>query len=249
MEEVSSEFMDELLDELRKDKIKYTFSISGSTMTLKSRLGNYFNTRTGIKIEELPFISKVSQHVKGKKFSFKRLKKDNIVYHSYSKLRDGKLEDVYEVDINNAYWMAAYKLGVIDKKLYDEGLKVDKITRLASLGSLAKNPTVILFDGRKEKFIRDKPSSTSYIWFTICNEIAEVMSEVRDFIDKDFIFYWVDGVFIKKRDNIKLVQKILEYHGYESKVRNLTKIVVSNKEGKVIIHEKGQKPRPFPLIK
>ncbi len=252
MKSVTQDFFNEFMNELKTLKIKYKFIITGSTICVRSKLGDYFYTRSGIPYNQLHFIQRVKKHVLSKKFNFKRYTKKDATYYSYGKLRSGIIKNVYEVDINQAYWEAALKLQVIDKRLYNSGLKFNKITRLASLGSLAKNPTVIRFDGDKECFEKDKPANTNYIWFNICKEISDQMLGSKKLLKKNFICFWVDGVYFKGKRNIPIIQKFFLQHDYSSKVRALQKIEVNLKEKRLYMYDKGsnnkQDSRYFPIV-
>ena len=249
MERVSAEFMDEIIEDLQNKKIKYTFYVTGSTMVLKSKFGDFSHTRTGIKLSELPFINVVSRHIKKTKLpKLPHFTKDEIDYYAYANLKGKQINNVFEVDINAAYWKAALNLKIITKSIFDQGMKVDKITRLASLGSLAKNPTIVTFNGVEESYERDKPAKTSYIWFAICNAVAEAMTEAKDLLGKDFIFFWVDGIYFRGKHNIKMVHKIFSEYNFESKLRKIDKLKFDYANKHIIICEKGKKERPFPLI-
>lgn len=103
---------------------------------------------------------------------------------------------------------------------------VGKIVRLAALGSLARKTERWVYDGR---MMRKLPTEANYatqnIWFAICKRVSDVMGQAAKIAGDDFIFYWVDGIYIKK--NAKKKKAIQDYFasvGYTSKTCVIPKI-------------------------
>jgi hypothetical protein len=132
------------------------------------------------------------------------------------------LEDLLEIDINGAYWETAYILGVISKAIYERGKEVDKKVRLASLGSLAKKKDVWIYDGKKMKRDVIRSYQTENIWFAICKRVSDVMQEAVKLIGSEFVFYWVDGIYIRNDKSLlgSLISLFASY-GYETKVKSI----------------------------
>ena len=145
-----------------------------------------------------------------------------------------KFENVYEVDIDEAYWKTAHLLNIIDDKIYQKGQKgnISKQARLTALGSLAKKVYIYQFKGDKlEKVNTETDPLLQNLWFTICKRVSDVMNECINKIDKDFIFYWVDGIYMT--GGIKTVAKCEEIfvnYGYNVKFKKIKQIY---------FHEKG----------
>jgi len=204
------------------------------------------NTDTYSKDEyqysDMNFIKKIKSHVKKNKIHLDSKFADNQVMPSDVKYvavnvvpENARYEHCGEVDINEAYWITAYKLGIIDKAIYDEGKKTNGLAkgiRVASLGALAKKEVVYTYEKGELVGQEDKQSPLfQNLWFTICKHIGDVMTEVANVLGDDFLFYWVDGVYFKNPSKNKdIVQNIFAKHGYGSDYLNVP-LVEYNEQG------------------
>jgi len=140
----------------------------------------------------------------------------------YVKVKDygvgERIEDLIYIDINGAYWQTAHNLGIINDALYVKGLEVNKVVRLAALGSLAKTKDIWKYDGKNLKKTETVRSPNENLWFAICKRVSDVMSEVVNAIGDDFVFYWVDGIYVKNKPEVLqgVMSKFIE-KGYTSK--------------------------------
>lgn len=110
------------------------------------------------------------------------------------------LKDVWEADISHAYYRAAFVLRFISKSLYLEIIKnLSKSDRLRLLGCIATVKTTTIYtDGVPEKSPLIESSKTCRsAWFKICHYIDSALIELKGVIGKDFLFYWVDGIYFR----------------------------------------------------
>jgi hypothetical protein len=176
------------------------------------------------------FVNKVLCHVERKIKNNKLIIKDyhstKIDYFDVGLKKYGTYKNCVELDIDSAYWETAYKLNVISRDIYREGLKLPKKVRLMALGILAKKTTVYKFDGKEMKrmpVIENK--KTKYFWNQICKHVADVMITISAGINEgSYLFYWVDAVFIKK-ESLKETQEIITGCGYKYKLKTIDKVV------------------------
>lgn len=110
-----------------------------------------------------------------------------------------EFENVYEADVSHAYYRAAYVLSFISKDLYLEiTTNCSKHDRLRLLGCIAAKKLYQSYDKGeliegatlKDDLLRDA-------WFKICNYIDVALMDFRSLLKKDFLFYWVDGIYFK----------------------------------------------------
>ncbi len=134
---------------LRSEGIHYTFKNSGSSYYAESEAGKYYSVNRAITKREIGFIHSVKQYIK-KNDIHKTIKPllsegrySRIQYFKYSKKLKNE-DTIFEVDIDKAYWNMAYRLGIINQEIYEKGLTISKVARLATLGSLAKKTFVYL---------------------------------------------------------------------------------------------------------
>lgn len=188
---------------------------SGNSYELKSGFWNETASRSGFTFKDLRFIKSVKQYVEkygiAVDFIDKDYKAERIDYIKVGSFKPGEtLTDLVCVDVDYAYWQTAYNLRIISKGIYERGLKEDisKVVRLAALGSLAKNKTIWDFDGKvfkREAVINSK--TTENLWFAICKTVGDMMASISREVGDDFVFYWVDGIYIK--DKSRALNKVL----------------------------------------
>jgi hypothetical protein len=156
---------------------------------------------------------------------------DDITYmESNVTLKGKRMDSVVEIDINHAYWKTAHMLGVISDELYQEGADdskgIGKIARLVALGALAKKKTYYqIVGGKMVKQTVERSELTENIWFTICFNVSRVMQETAVSLDKDYLFYWVDGIYVKNDpEAVDLAVSIFNSNGYSVKKKEIHKI-------------------------
>jgi hypothetical protein len=253
---VESDNMPKNRDYLKILSMQETLMAAGKPFKIKVINGNYelisglFKGKTTSKsdytTEELKFIKSVRHYVVKNevhlepKFQEQQYFAEDIHYIKVKKVILGKVfKDVVEVDIDQAYWETAYQLGIINDDIYIKGRKgnISKKARLTALGSLAKKVYIHHYSGKNSQG-RTTLSHTSIerdpllenLWFTICKRVSDVMHDVIDALGKDFIFYWVDGIYMKNTsDNIQKAMKIFHENGYNSKFKPINQILFHKK--------------------
>jgi hypothetical protein len=206
--------------------------------------------KNGLKPEDLGFVRRVKNFVKKNYISLKFTNQYytyNIDYVSLRQFPDGiEYNDVWEIDIDEAYWRTALNEGVISQSLYDEGSKFKqdpnltpeevqykKRVRLIALGSLAKQTKVYKFTGKKIELIENERSSdTENVWYNICHKVGEVMKEAEKLAGDDFLFFWVDGIYVKGKENVERISQYFIENNYQSKIKKIEKFYVKDR----IIH-------------
>lgn len=203
---------------------------SGSSYKLDSSMFKQSAVRSGFDPADLNFIKRVKKYILENDIPDRFVDVDyldsKIHYIDVGVYSSGVvIEDLLEIDINGAYWETAYILGVISKPIYERGKELDKKVRLAALGSLAKRKDVWKFDGKKMKREVVRSYQTENIWFAICKRVSDVMQEAVKLIGKDFVFYWVDGIYIRNDKSLlgSLISLFASY-GYETKVKSIHKV-------------------------
>lgn len=234
---------------------KETFEVVevNGNYSLKSDLFKEKHFRRGIYTQkELVFIGKVKRHVKKSNVALDPLFRqqvlpDHVSYIDVHIQKEGKVFDnVVEIDLDEAYWQTARILGIISEELYQQGKKgtIGKQARMTALGTLAKKSRVFKYkDGKGNLEVVSDPLLEN-LWFTICKRISDVMQKAVKALGKDFIFYWVDGIYlVNTPENVKKVEQIFHESGYSTKYKEI--ITVSFNEKGFVCQDTETKQRPF----
>jgi hypothetical protein len=240
---------------------EFTLTRINSTYKLESEYFGYSQSQgdTRLTPKELGFIKRVKNHIM-KNEVYKNFL--DPLYHPLDikyvdvKKRDPEttIDNVIEIDIDEAYWRTSNILGVINDRLYNEGSKqnktISKLTRLIALGSLAKKIERYKFRGTrlvKHEIIRS--TTTQNVWYSICKRVGDLMHEASELAKDNFVLYWVDGIYIKNDpDLVKQIVKIFESNGYAVKFKeNL--VAKYTEEYVLIMDPANEKQRPFYMSK
>lgn len=229
----------QLLMEMGKE---FTIEVVNGNYTLISDL---FQAKTFRKseytVDELRFIKEVRRHIiKSEVYLEPRFQNNQVFSEDVHYVRVARVpigetfKNVCEVDIDQAYWETAFQLGIVPEKLYAKGCKgnISKKCRLTALGSLARKKYKYTYKGDKLiDQVVDREPLLENLWFTICKRVSDVMHEVINTLDKDFIFYWVDGIYMNHTpENVAKTMNIFIERGYQSKFKRINQIH---------FHEKG----------
>ena len=155
------------------------------------------------------------------------------------------IKNLCEMDVVKAYYKIAYNLNYISKEFYEKTLKLPKYIRLRLLGSIATRKIIETYEGDKLIDVKIKENEKNRnIWFNICKKLDEVMMEVADGLQDYFLFYWVDGIYFKKDDNIilddhqpsiQVVKYIFEKHNLDYTIKNIQKLTIINKNKNIYL--------------
>tara|TARA_R110000751_G_scaffold92475_2_gene180974 strand:- start:2070 stop:2984 length:915 start_codon:yes stop_codon:yes gene_type:complete len=224
----------------QKDE-EYTIKVINGNYELISELFKHKTfSDTDYTTKELTFIKSVKNYiVKNEIYLNSEFEKqffpEDVHYIKVAKVPLGKkFEGVFEIDIDEAYWKTAHLLGIISDEIYLRGQKgnISKQARLTALGSLAKKIYYYKFKGEQlEKVSTKTDPLLQNLWFTICKRVSDVMNDCIRELGKEFIFYWVDGIYVQgKAENLVIAENIFTEYGYNVKFKKVKQ---------VYFHEKG----------
>jgi hypothetical protein len=134
----------------------------------------------------------------------------------------------------------SFELGIIDYNILSKVGGISKRTRLASIGSLARNKKIIRFTGLRWITLFNKRDQLAYLWDIIAYKVSQVMQEAANECSDGFILYWVDAIFIKPEYADK-VKAVFTKHGYNFKQYKLEKIWTSDDQLLIKSKEKSKK--------
>lgn len=243
----------DIVKELNRKGIPYQIAYTNNTSNIKCEVEGkpvkYICSERGLPIKSLAFIQKVKSHVENLGRPQINVLAKDIQYFQFGRLESGHYEPVAEVDVNKAYWLLAYQKGYLSKQIYEQGLKIDKMTRLIAWGAIAASKRIYNVNQGKAELIDTKvnPVTRSY-FFDVAHELGQIMSETLATHQKSILFYWVDAFFVKGRSVPAIIEKEMKLKGLPCKQVPLWWINIKerNKFSDLItVKEKGGKEKPF----
>lgn len=214
----------------------FELKITNYTMSAKIDKQSYLFTDTPMSKASFIFYKMMLKDVGGEI----RPEAKNIAYYDFSGITKGeKIENCYCVDMNSAYLTALKNEKIISKKTFNtinqrtsKNAKL-KMDRLKSVGMFASSPTIINFQNSEAKKIENIKNPMAWVFYHACQKTTEIIKQT---INEDFLFYWVDGIFVK--NNPERIKKEIEKMGFPCKIEKINNLrvgeknILFNKEGK-----------------
>ena len=129
-------------------------------------------------------------------------------YDSANGQGDGKWDKIINIDITSAYANCLLNSGLISKDTYQFVQKIPKTERLPAMGMLARNQLIINFEKGVATTHERFSAPTAQIFFYVISEINKMMQQVMTMAGDYFLFYWVDGIFLKQDIPVDLLNDI-----------------------------------------
>lgn len=152
---------------------------------------------------------------------------ENLKFNYFNPVPSGVYKNVVEIDLNGAYWKAAYLLGIIPEEIYKEGLEKEKHLRLAALGSLATHKDVYRFDGEDYFLVpvseeqRQIEVRNRSAFFECARYVSGAMFAAMDYAGRQAMFFWVDAIFADASLKTPLAEFFENNFCFETKVKEI----------------------------
>ena len=225
----------DIIKALNRKKQPYNITYTNNTTSINTNIGGqktkYLCSDRGLRFDQLAFIQKVKSHVQKLEKPELNIMTKDVTYYKYNELHDGFYDDCTEVDVNKAYWLLAHKKGYLSKEIYEQGLKVDKMTRLISWGAIATSSRTYHVDEQGEKhLIGEKVNKvTRSYFFDVAQELGWIMGETLNKYQNSVLFFWVDAFFIQGRSAPAAIKRHMIEQGLPCKTVPLWHIHVKNR--------------------
>jgi hypothetical protein len=133
-------------------------------------------------------------------------------------------ETFYNVDLTSAYWQIAFKLGYINKTMFEKYLFLDeyKEAKRYCVSFLARTNSMTYFDNREVDFVTCETSALYQVYENVRHELYNCIDEVKKHV-KIWIEYNIDGISVSEKYLKKTTTK-LDSMGLLYKVNPCVKI-------------------------
>lgn len=163
-----------------------------------------------------------------------------------------KFENCLEFDINKAYYRALFVLGYIGEKFYKTCIELPKHVRLALVGTLATQKTIFYYEnGELKNFVTKKNDILRRVFFQLVSFVDKILNMFSELAGDNFIFYWVDGIYLKNYPRAKqhkaILSKKFNIDFSLEPIKNAMIINKSESETKIILKKSNNKLKVFNL--
>lgn len=190
---------------------------------------------------------KMKKEIRESKVEIPEVKKSQVKWFFFDPdIFKGIVPESFQVvDLTAAYATVLHRYKAISDETFENlTKKIPKADRLSSVGMLGTVKTVINYREGEEVSVKMKTGEFAN-WFLFCCYITgEVMNECRVKAGKDFLFYWVDGIAVKK--GAEHILQFVEDMGYPSKIEQ---VEAAHMKGKVLHYMKDGKKKELPIPK
>ena len=203
------------IDLLKSMKADYTLEHSNYTTTIIYANGdklkflkNKMNTQTFGVFNTIKKDIRVLNLDMDDIFRMFTLERQNIYYNSLPSVEDIHDNIIINYDIKAAYPNALKNLGFITSDTLKKIMELKKGDRLASIGMLASKKTITTYKGGEPQRLDFKTGEFRNVFILLVRYIDDLMLQVSKIAGKYFIFFWVDGFYLRPDTPQEIIDKI-----------------------------------------
>ena len=160
-------------------------------------------------------------------------------FDSKNGLKPCSYKTVLNLDITSAYPYCLFINKLITLDTFNYLMALPKNERLPAIGMIAKKSVWIDYQKGKAMTWDVKTGEYANIFFFVIQQITDLMAWAADIAGDDFLFYWVDGIFLKPTISKKKLQEItgiFAEQGYYYKYENVKNFSVVRENDKLYIN-------------
>lgn len=233
------------------NKHDFELSVTGYTAMIKNitEKRNYFFIKNTAK-SPYRFTQKIKSEIKNSGIWIDEISVKHIKFFKINNIKPIVIPTVYNVDINGAYPNSLKNLGLVSEGLFEQLMKLDKMTRLKAIGMLATNKSVFIFkEGKQIAVTKKRDELMRNCWLALCQYTGEAIDECRINCNS-FLFYWFDGIYFTDKNEAQKMIDILKAYKFESKLEVLKNFTVKELDYNIqITYGKGEDKKKFLLPK
>ena len=219
-----SELINVLQEKLNEDQESYYMTLTNYTCLIETKDYDYHF----LKHLQRPIVFSISRELQRYvdsqlEVDIDYINRDIMKYYSIRLLRKPFYKHTaYKIDINAAYPNCLLINKLIDQKLFDKLMGLDKTERLATIGMLAARKRRFYFEKGVVVEYDDNESPYSKYFFYCVKTIAEIIWKCEVTAGTSFIFSWVDGLYTTDHKAAKECKELIERSGYKCTIDKLT---------------------------
>lgn len=218
--EMDTDFLNEITLFCRNMNIPFKKKISNFTVKFDSEAFSYYLIGRARSFKTFHAYKKIIGDVNGMPI---HIDNDKLKYYN-SEIHENipsKFDKIYQIDLNSAYANILKNHLLISEKTFDYISKLNKDERLACVGMMASQKRVFVFDGYSMYYIGKEASYFSDYFYYCVQETYKIMEECKKIADEDFLFTWVDAIYLKSINKINPVINYIKSLNLKCKINIL----------------------------
>ena len=202
---------------VRESGLPYKIIRSNYTLQIESSFLNIYFMQNVMNNKAFIVGALIAKDLKNSGVEMPQIDRSELKYFNFNlgNIIHQESDIIYNIDIKSAYANALNNNRLLEKKTFDFLCGLSKKDRLAAVGMLAARKDEFYYSENDNCVHHQKLIKETENWFYFCVlEIQKLMQEIQEKIGDDFLFYWVDGIFFKSKENKEVIENIIKNKGY-----------------------------------
>lgn len=221
--EWDGEMIDTLLDKLNEDKETYWLTVTNYTCKIETEDLTYYFLKHLQRPVVFSVANKLKHHVSTSlDTDVPYINRDDMRYYN-AKVQTRPIfkHIAYNIDINTAYPTCLFNDKLIDKKLFDQLMGLEKPERLAAIGMLAARKRMFkIVEGEVAEYI-DNESEYAKYFFHCVKTISQIIWNCEVISGTSYCFSWVDGLYVLDKSTAERCRRLIIDAGYKATVSEI----------------------------
>lgn len=222
--EWDNEMIDVLLDKLNKDKETHYITLTNYTCLIETKDFSYHF----LKHLQRPSVFAINREIKryldtSLDNTINPIDRNSMKYYSAKiVMRPFYKHKAYNIDINAAYPSCLLLNKLIDMKVFNRLMSLNKDERLASIGMLAARKRIFkIVAGEVEDYTENESEYSKYFFYCV-NVISKIIWHCEIISGNSFTYSWVDGLYVTDKSAAQKCSRFLKEKGYRSTISEVT---------------------------
>ena len=172
-------------------------------------------------------------------------------FDSRNGLKPAFYKKILNLDISSAYPYCLWINKLITQDTFNYLMAMPKTERLPAIGMIAKKSVWITYTAGKADSWELKEGFYANIFFYVIQQITDLMAWAAEIAGDSFLFYWVDGLFVKNsisKKKLDEITRIFSEQGYYFKYEKVENCNIVRDGDKLLINMiKNGQEKPYQM--
>jgi len=172
-------------------------------------------------------------------------------FDSRNGLKPAFYKKILNLDISSAYPYCLWINKLITQDTFNYLMAMPKTERLPAIGMIAKKSVWITYTAGKADSWELKEGFYANIFFYVIQQITDLMAWAAEIAGDSFLFFWVDGLFVKNsipKKKLDEITRIFSEQGYYFKYEKVENCNIVRDGDKLLINMiKNGQEKPYQM--
>jgi len=183
-------FLKTIIDQKKQHTVIYT----NNSVLVSIDQREYIFSDSDLSLHELGFIGRAKKQII-QLAEQKQLPERSPIFYRIFPHKFTSYEYLTEIDLSSAYWIEAFRCGLLTDGIFKQGEQITKKSRLIAFGSAATVRRSFFFDGEKyTDMAEDFNEYGRRAYFYVASNIVSAIRSICEKIPGAVLLYWVDAI-------------------------------------------------------